>query len=359
MSETKSTILIPDISGFTEFMTTTELTHASHALNYLIDAILNAVGDEYEVAEIEGDAVLLIRKGSPPSKKEIRDICLKIFNAFHYQRKWMQQHTICPCGACMAIINLTLKFVVHYGPLGEIKVGRFVKPSGTEMIVAHRLLKNSIDNNEYVLITEKLLREVDEDEIEGESQWAMASEEYPAIGKIQYRFLLLNDARGKVPDPPPLQNKYRRDNTINHEVTINANYFDVYSLASNIPGREEWVPGIRKIHQDAPDVYIGSTHHCIFDQYEAMVSPLRMTASSEGIMFAESCIIQGQDLSLVYEMVFKKHDNDTCKFSCRFMSTVETPIQEDMNACLLERLEQMANALKALSEKLRSHELQV
>ena len=85
MAETNATILIPDISGFTEFMTTTELSHSSHAINYLIDAIVNAVGEEYELAEVEGDAVLLIRKGPAPSKKEIQDICLKIFNAFHYQ----------------------------------------------------------------------------------------------------------------------------------------------------------------------------------------------------------------------------------------------------------------------------------
>ena len=69
----------------------------------------------------------------------------------------MQQHTVCPCGACMAIINLSLKFVVHHGPVAEIKVGRFVKPSGPELIVAHRLLKNSIGNSEYLLLTEKLL----------------------------------------------------------------------------------------------------------------------------------------------------------------------------------------------------------
>ena len=60
MPELKSTILIPDISGYTEFMTTTELTHAAHALNYLIDAIVESVGDKFDVSEIEGDAVLLV-----------------------------------------------------------------------------------------------------------------------------------------------------------------------------------------------------------------------------------------------------------------------------------------------------------
>lgn len=56
MAEVNATILIPDISGFTEFMTSTELSHDSFAINMLIDAIITAVGDDYEVSEIEGDA---------------------------------------------------------------------------------------------------------------------------------------------------------------------------------------------------------------------------------------------------------------------------------------------------------------
>jgi class 3 adenylate cyclase len=96
MTETNATILIPDITGFTEFMTTTELSHGTHAINLLIDAIVNAVGEEYELSEIEGDAVLLVRKGPAPSKKEILNTCLKILNAFHFQRKWIQRHAVCP-----------------------------------------------------------------------------------------------------------------------------------------------------------------------------------------------------------------------------------------------------------------------
>src|SRR5687767_11860656 len=139
-------ILIPDISGFTAFMTTTELSHSTHAINMLMDSILTAVGEEYDVSEIEGDAVLLIRKGSPPARQEIMATCFRIFQAFHFRRKWMEQYTICPCNACLGLAYLTLKFIVHHGPLAEMKVGRFIKHSGTDMIVAHRLLKNSIDN---------------------------------------------------------------------------------------------------------------------------------------------------------------------------------------------------------------------
>lgn len=77
MAEMNATILIPDISGFTEFMNSTELTHSSHAINYLIDAIVNAVGQDYELAEVEGDAVLLIKKGPAPPEKKFKVLVLK------------------------------------------------------------------------------------------------------------------------------------------------------------------------------------------------------------------------------------------------------------------------------------------
>lgn len=352
MAETNTTILIPDISGFTEFMTTTELTHSSHAINFLIDAMLKAVGEEYEVSEIEGDAVLLIKKGPAPSKKEILDICLKIFNAFHFQRKWMQLHAVCPCGACQAIINLTLKFVVHRGPLAEIKVGQFVKQSGTEMIVAHRLLKNSIDNNEYLLMSEKLLQQISDSSEPVGMEWASSSEEYASIGKVDYSFALLNEARKNVPEPPEPLSDYKTDNTHYFEMPIAANYLDVYMMLMSIPGRAEWVPGLLNVEQDMPAVFVGSVHRCIFENYRAIISPLRMIPSDEGIMFAESCLIEELNLSLVYEFVIKKINDKSCSLACRFLNTTDSPIPEDINVALFTKMMQMAERLKEYCEKI-------
>src|SRR5215212_3810624 len=129
MAGSPATILIPDISGFTEFMTNTELSHSSFAISMLINTIIDVVKDEYEISEIEGDAVLMFKRGSAPSQKAIQDTCLKIFNAFHCQRKWIQQHVVCPCKACSEIAHLTLKFVAHHGLVGEIKAGGFTKLS--------------------------------------------------------------------------------------------------------------------------------------------------------------------------------------------------------------------------------------
>ena len=352
MAENNATILIPDISGFTEFMTTTELNHGSHAINMLLDAIIKAVGDEYEISEIEGDAVLMFKKGPAPSKKEILDICLKIFNAFHFQRKWMQQHSICPCGSCQAIINLTLKFVVHHGKVGEMKVGRFVTLSGTDVIVAHRLLKNNVPSNEYLLMTDKLLQQATDSSEHAGMEWANSSEEYASIGKVEYSFALLNEARKNVPEPPKPENYYNTDNTSYLEMPIAANFKDVYMVLMNIPGRSEWLPGLQKVEQEMPDVFVGSVHHCTFENYHAVISPLRMTLAEEGIIYAESCRIEEIGLSLVNEFVFRKINEKNCGFACRILNAGESPVPEEINASLFNKMQQMAEKLKEYCEKM-------
>jgi hypothetical protein len=334
-------------------MTTTELSHGTFAINMLIDAMVKAVGEEYEVSEIEGDAVLLVKKGGAPSPKEIQDVCLKIFNAFHFQRKWMQQHHVCPCGACESLVNLTLKFVAHHGPVAEIKVGRFVKQSGIEMIVAHRLLKNNIANNEYLLVTEKLLRHAPEVPEAEEMVWTHSSEEYASIGKVDFRFALLNEARKKVPEPPEPES-YRADDTAYFQLPIAANFSDVYMVMMNIPGRADWTPGLQKVEQDSPEVYVGSTHYCTFENYRAVISPLRMTLSDGAILYAESCRIEEMNVSLVHEFLFKQTGDKSCTLAWRLMNMNDSPLPEEIRTSLSDKMQRITGRLKEYCEKMET-----
>lgn len=351
MAGTNATILIPDISGFTEFMSTTELSHSSHAINILIDAMVSAVGEEYEISNIEGDAVLMVKKGPAPSKKEILDTCLNIFNAFHFRRKWLQQHAICPCKACREIGSLKLKFVAHHGLLDEMKIGHFVTVSGTEVIIAHRLLKNSVPSHEYLLLTEQLLHQAADSPGAIELEWVHSSEEYSSIGKVNYRFALLDEISNKMPELPPLNNSYPKDATPYLETPIAANFRDVYMVVMNIPGRHEWIPGLQKIEQDRPEVFVGSLHYCTFENYRSVISPLLMNASAEEILYAENCRIEEMDLSLVHEFVFRNVNDTACIFATRFLNAGNSAIPEAMNAMLLTRMHQIAESLKTWCER--------
>src|SRR5437667_12444000 len=77
-----------------------------------------------------------------------------MFSNFHRRLMVIERDTVCQCRACQTASNLTLKFIAHAGYLKEITVAHFVKATGVDMIVANRLLKNNVDSNEYLLMTD-------------------------------------------------------------------------------------------------------------------------------------------------------------------------------------------------------------
>src|SRR5207249_787258 len=62
-----------------------------------------------------------------------------------------------PCSACANISMLKLKFVVHHGKFSRQRLGSVEQLHGTDVIVAHRLLKNSVPSKEYLLVTDAVL----------------------------------------------------------------------------------------------------------------------------------------------------------------------------------------------------------
>jgi hypothetical protein len=122
-------------------------------------------------------------------------------------------------------------------------------------------------------------------------------------------------------------------------------------MVTGIPKRAEWVPNLKKVEQEGSAAYVGSVHRCTFDNYHATLSPMRMTVSDEGVMYAESCTIEEMNLSLVYEYVVKKTTDKESIFSCRFMNASESPLPDGLNGVLYRDLEMMAERLKEHCEK--------
>jgi hypothetical protein len=65
-------------------------------------------------------------------------------------------------------LDLSLKIIAHYGPMTEYTIGQFKKLYGEVVVEAHRLLKNSIEGDSYLLLTDSLLtiaNPIDDDEL--------------------------------------------------------------------------------------------------------------------------------------------------------------------------------------------------
>lgn len=157
-----TTILFPDISGFTDFVNNTEIEHGQRIIVALLEEIIKSNKQNFVVSEIEGDSILFYKNDKTLEISDLLELTVKIYKDFHKRRKEIDSSTHCNCGACTSINKLTLKFIIHTGEVKSIKIFNFEKLYGLDVIIAHRLLKNNIEGNEYVLITSKHVNNIHE-----------------------------------------------------------------------------------------------------------------------------------------------------------------------------------------------------
>ena len=158
-------LLLADISGYTEFLTGTELEHAHEIIRELTTLIREHLAPPMRFVKLEGDAVFCyadshtFRDGERLA--ELIEACY-----FHFSNRLldMSRATTCRCNACAAIGTLDLKFIAHYGSYVIERDGGGEDLAGADVILAHRLLKNSIGENggpeAYAFLTEDCLRQM-------------------------------------------------------------------------------------------------------------------------------------------------------------------------------------------------------
>jgi len=151
----KALLFIPDISGFTEFVNTTEVTHSRHVIAELLELLIDSNIYKLELAEIEGDVLFFYKVTENPDSKKLYEQGHHLYNTFFKHLHLLNNHRICPCNACATAPNLKLKIIVHYGDIDFISVKEQRKPFGPEVIKVHRLLKNDVPFHNYLLMTEE------------------------------------------------------------------------------------------------------------------------------------------------------------------------------------------------------------
>jgi len=165
MSDTsidQAVLVIADIGGYTRFMVDTQLAveHSHAIITELIRAIIAEIKLPLKLAKLEGDAVFLYAKKSGDlkywsvAKASIGARLLQFFEVFHDKLKELGGHGTCDCGACSHIDALRLKIIAHSGTAVFYRIEQFDELSGGDVILAHRLLKNSVPLQEYILMTE-------------------------------------------------------------------------------------------------------------------------------------------------------------------------------------------------------------
>jgi class 3 adenylate cyclase len=151
-------LLIADIGGYTRFMKVHRLSlaHAQNVVAQLLEAVIDGSEGLFEVAKLEGDAVFLyarVPNGREPDLAVFAHKVREIREAFLSKMQDLKVNRACSCDGCVQADQLKLKFVSHVGEAAFQKVRRFVELAGVDVILVHRMLKNSVPVGEYVLMT--------------------------------------------------------------------------------------------------------------------------------------------------------------------------------------------------------------
>lgn len=166
--EVEGFLVIPDVSGYTAFirMSAFALAHAQYAVSALLSAVIEAADGVLATAKIEGDAVFLYGVRTPVvgcraiTGTGVGAAVGALLQAFYRKRAELSSSNACPCEACRNVSSLELKTVVHSGSLYFYNLRGHREIGGMAAIVAHRLLKNDLDLDRYVLITDAAIEQV-------------------------------------------------------------------------------------------------------------------------------------------------------------------------------------------------------
>ncbi len=94
---------------------------------------------------------------------EVQDL----FQIFSDKLSALMIHKVCNCNACNNIEQLKLKVVGHSGAAAFYTLGDHQELTGTSPIVIHRLMKNSVEASEYMMLTESASQDL------GPLEWDM------------------------------------------------------------------------------------------------------------------------------------------------------------------------------------------
>jgi len=168
MAIQRALLLIADIGGYTRFMSVhrVSLAHAQDVVGQLLESVIDAAVPAFKVAKLEGDAVFLYAELPAHSSEKLRELADRVRHmraAFALRRLHLGREQLCNCDACVKVDDLNLKFVSHVGEVATQRVKKFNELAGMDVIIVHRLLKNSVPVKEYVLMTDPVFTHLGDD----------------------------------------------------------------------------------------------------------------------------------------------------------------------------------------------------
>jgi hypothetical protein len=192
--------------------------------------------------------------------------------------------------ACNSAVNLTLKVITHYGEFTGYNVKNFSKLIGKDIIVAHQLLKNDIEQHEYWLVTDSLIKGADAKT--GLPSWIdwNSSVRETENGVIPFKYTPLSELRKQIPhEPLPSFDLSSKVKVISVTREYDASILQVFHAAGDFSFRHKWQEGVKAVEDvDHFLPRIGMRCRCILDSGEQVIYASSYTYGPEHIEFSET-----------------------------------------------------------------------
>lgn len=295
-------LFIPDITGFTRFISDRDFEHGQHIMAELLEVLIEANDLNLKVNEVEGDAVFFYRTGAVPDIKELIAQSEKMYMAFHSHLKKYGVSRICNCPTCRSASRLTLKFIAHYGGVSFHKVKEHQKLFGTDVILVHRLLKNNVPEKEYLLVTNNVVANHSVLPNGDHLQWQNGSESYD-LGDVSYSYTSLKKWYELVPEPEISDVVvYRSENPLPHFIEIDAPAEIIYDSLTDLNQRKNYMAGVNAVWIKEQETNrlnrICTTFKCAMEHEQCTFETSGVEFGDERVSFTET--FKGQPMTLEY-----------------------------------------------------------
>lgn len=154
MATERMCLVVADISGYTEYLAGVELDHAQDVLADLLTTVVHAFRPRFKLSKVEGDAAFVYAPVGALDGSILLDKIEGSYFQFRQRLLSIRQASTCRCQACALIPNLDLKIIAHHGEAAFHTVAGRRELVGTDVILVHRLLKNSISGRAYAFLSD-------------------------------------------------------------------------------------------------------------------------------------------------------------------------------------------------------------
>jgi len=252
------TFVLADIGGYTTFLTDVGIEHAKEITSHLFNGMFEVDQEAWKVGNVEGDCLFLY-SDTEQSPDDLFAYVRQLYVKFRESIEEIASGSTCRCGACDRTGELALKFVVHGGEFDTQQIVGRTELIGSDIVVAHRLLKNTIPAREYALVTIPLADVAKASGLDA----PQGRDEYGDIGAVDYVYVDFQGVREAYEKSREVYlTEEDADVAVSVEIAVPPDF--VWNLLHDYDKSPEWCSTLIEFETISGTVdQIGSVHTCL------------------------------------------------------------------------------------------------